>query len=208
MDEDEGDYKEDGEDNIHCVGEETGKSFLTQHDYEEALMTEQTEDNPIDDGIFTTEDKNRYNLRSKFDTAQHNAPTSLKKSTTPIKQKNQTSESQQTNLSKVKAPTPPKKTAAPVKHQTPESQAPVEQQRNQEVPLNQVKVSNKSFDKVPYSFNFEAEIQTIKIPIPLVELMKNEMFKKDILKTLDPKSISPSADILNIYDENPTITLG
>jgi hypothetical protein len=38
--------------------------------------------------------------------------------------------------------------------------------------------------------------------------MKNEMFKKDILKTLDPKSISPSADILNIYDENPTITLG
>jgi ribonuclease HI len=38
--------------------------------------------------------------------------------------------------------------------------------------------------------------------------MKNETFKKDILKTLDPKSISPSADILNIYDEKPTITLG
>jgi hypothetical protein len=42
MDEDEGDYQEDGEDNIHCVGEETRKSYLTQHDYEEALMTEQT----------------------------------------------------------------------------------------------------------------------------------------------------------------------
>jgi hypothetical protein len=38
--------------------------------------------------------------------------------------------------------------------------------------------------------------------------MKNETFKKDILKTLDPKSISPSADILNIYDEKPTIILG
>jgi hypothetical protein len=38
--------------------------------------------------------------------------------------------------------------------------------------------------------------------------MKNETFKKDILKTLDPKSISPSADILNIYDDKPTITLG
>jgi ribonuclease HI len=38
--------------------------------------------------------------------------------------------------------------------------------------------------------------------------MKNETFKKDILKTLDPKSISPSANILNIYDEKPTITLG
>jgi hypothetical protein len=37
--------------------------------------------------------------------------------------------------------------------------------------------------------------------------MKNETFKKDILKTLDPKSISPSVYILNIYDEKPTITL-
>jgi ribonuclease HI len=108
----------------------------------------------------------------------------------------------------VKASAPPKKTVAPVKHQTPESQAPVEQQSNQEAPSNQVKVSDKASDKVPYSFNFEAEIQKIKIPIPLVELMKNEMFKKDILKTLDPQSISLSADILNIYDENPTITLG
>ena len=38
--------------------------------------------------------------------------------------------------------------------------------------------------------------------------MKNEMFKRDILKTLDPQSVSLSADILNIYDDKPTITLG
>jgi hypothetical protein len=38
--------------------------------------------------------------------------------------------------------------------------------------------------------------------------MKNEMFKKDILKTLDPQSVSHSADILNIYDDKTTITLG
>jgi hypothetical protein len=62
MDEDEGEYQEGGEDNIHCVGEETGKSYLTQHDYEESLMIEQTEENLTDDNIFTTEDKNRYNL--------------------------------------------------------------------------------------------------------------------------------------------------
>jgi hypothetical protein len=108
----------------------------------------------------------------------------------------------------VKASAPPKKTVAPFKHQTPKSQAPVEKQSNQKDPSNQVKVSNKSSDKVPYSFNFEDEIQKIKIPIPRVELMKNEIFKKDILKTLDPKSIFPPTDILNIYDENPTITLG
>jgi hypothetical protein len=143
MDEDEGDYQEDGEDNIHCVGEETGKSYLTQHDYEEALMTEQTEDNSVDDGIFTTEDKNRYNLRSKSDTAQQNAPASPEKSTAPVKQKDQTSENQQTDPSKEKASAPPKKTVAPVKQQIPESQAPVEQQSIQKAPLNEVKVSDK-----------------------------------------------------------------
>ena len=37
-DEDEDDYQEDKEDNIQCVGDDTWKSYLTQHDYEEALM--------------------------------------------------------------------------------------------------------------------------------------------------------------------------
>jgi ribonuclease HI len=208
MDEDNGEDQEDGEGDIHCVGEEIGKSYLTQHDYEESLMTEQTEDDLLGDGIFTTEDKNRYNLRSKSNAAQQDAPASLEKTDAPVKKKDQTSEDQQANPSKVKASAPPKKTTAPVKHQTPESQPPVEQQKNQEAPSNQVKVSDKAADKVPYSFNFEAEIQKIKIPIPLVELMKNEMFKRDILKTLDPQYVSLSADILNIYDDKPTITLG
>jgi hypothetical protein len=71
-------------------------------------------------------------------------------------------------------------------------------------PSNEIKLS----DKTSYSFNFEAEIQKIKIPIPLVELMKNESFKKYILKTLDSKSISSFAAILNIQDDKPTILLG
>jgi hypothetical protein len=108
----------------------------------------------------------------------------------------------------VKTSAAPKKTVAPVKQQAPESQPPVEQKKDQETPLNQVKISDKFANKVPYSFNFEAELQKIKIPIPLVELMKNEMFKRDILKTLDPQSVSLSTDILNIYDDKPTITLG
>jgi hypothetical protein len=91
MDKDEGDYQEDGEDNIHCVGEETGKYYLTQHDYEEALMTEQIEENSVDDGIFSIEEKNKYNLRSNSNTAQQNAPASPKNITTPVKKKDQTS---------------------------------------------------------------------------------------------------------------------
>jgi hypothetical protein len=100
MDEDEGDYQEDGEDNIHCVGDDTGKSYLTQHDYEEALMIEQIDEISVDDGLFQMEEKNRYNLRSKSNTAQQNAPASPKKIAAPVKQKDQISENQQTTLQK------------------------------------------------------------------------------------------------------------
>jgi hypothetical protein len=101
-------------------------------------------------------------------------------------------------------PVPPKKIVAPTKQQTQKYHPPNDQQSALKTPSNEVKIS----DKTSYSFNLEAEIQKIKIPITLVELMKNESFKKDILKTLDPKSISPSTDILNIYDDKPTIFLG
>jgi hypothetical protein len=40
MDEDSGEDQEEGEGDIHCVGEETGKSYLTQQDYEESLKTQ------------------------------------------------------------------------------------------------------------------------------------------------------------------------
>jgi hypothetical protein len=37
MDEFEDDFQEEEEDNIHCVGDDAKKSYLTQKDYEEAL---------------------------------------------------------------------------------------------------------------------------------------------------------------------------
>ena len=84
-------------------------------------MTQQTEDDLLGDGIFTTEDKNRYNLQSKANAAQQDTPASPEKTAAPVKKKDQTSEDQQANPSKVKASSPPKKNVAPVKHQTPES---------------------------------------------------------------------------------------
>jgi hypothetical protein len=44
-------------------------------------------------------------------------------------------------------------------------------------PSNEVRPS----DKISYSFNFESEIQKVKIPMPLTELMKNDIFKSAIL---------------------------
>jgi ribonuclease HI len=208
MDEENVDEQEEVEGDIHCVGDEIGTSYLTQQDYEQSLMTEETEDDLLGDGIFTAEDKSRYNLHSKSKYAQTDASASPAETATPVKQKNHTSKDQPAKSSKEKAPASPKKVAAPVSQLAPEVQPFSEQQKDQDAPSRKVKVSDKSADKTPYSFNFEAELQKIKIPIPLVELMKNDMFKRDILRTLDPQSVSHSADILNIYDNKPTITLG
>jgi hypothetical protein len=87
MDEDNGEDQEDGEGDIHCVGEETEKSYLTQQYYEESLMTQQTEDDLLGDGIFTAEDKNRYNLRSKSNAAQQDTSAPPEKTAAPVKKK-------------------------------------------------------------------------------------------------------------------------
>jgi hypothetical protein len=114
MDEDNGEDQEDGEGDIHCVGEEMGKSYLTQQDYEESLKTQQTEDDLLGDGIFTAEDKNRYNLRSKSNDAQANALASPTETVAPVNQKDHASEDQPAKSSKGKAPSPPKKNVVPI----------------------------------------------------------------------------------------------
>jgi hypothetical protein len=65
----------------------------------------------------------------------------------------------------------------------------------------------KPFDRFSYSFNFESEIQKVKIPMPLTKLMKNDIFKSAILKSLQPKT-PPTADYINLQDDKPTVTIG
>jgi hypothetical protein len=65
----------------------------------------------------------------------------------------------------------------------------------------------KTFDRLSYSFNFESKIQKVKIPMPLNELMKNGIFKFDILKSLEPKT-SLATDYVNLQYDKPTVTIG
>jgi hypothetical protein len=60
----------------------------------------------------------------------------------------------------------------------------------------------------PSSFNFEHEIQKIRIHVPLSELVKHEDFKRCLSKMLHPEPSSHSTDSVNLQDENPTIILG
>jgi hypothetical protein len=61
----------------------------------------------------------------------------------------------------------------------------------------------------PLSFlSFEHNIQKIRIPVPLSELVKNEDFKKSLSKLLQSEPPFHSTNSVNIQDENPSVILG
>jgi ribonuclease HI len=66
----------------------------------------------------------------------------------------------------------------------------------------------KEILKPPSSFSFENEIQKIKIPVPFLELVKNEDFKRYLSKMLQPEPSSHPTDSVNLQDEKPVVILG
>jgi hypothetical protein len=52
-------------DEIHCLGDKGDASFLTQAAYQEALLSQQANQDSNEESICQTDDQNRYNLRSK-----------------------------------------------------------------------------------------------------------------------------------------------
>jgi hypothetical protein len=69
-------------------------------------------------------------------------------------------------------------------------------------------VPTKETDKVRGFFSFENEINKIKIPIPLVELAKNPIYRKQITKVMGVSKLESQSDVLNLEDEKPNITFG
>jgi len=65
----------------------------------------------------------------------------------------------------------------------------------------------RGLDKSPSPFNFQSEIQKLRIPMPLIELVKNESFKRSILEALEPKAIQASTDYVNLEDDKPAVIL-
>jgi hypothetical protein len=72
------------------------------------------------------------------------------------------------------------------------------------VPIPEV----KEILKPPPFFNFDHEIQKIRILVPLSELVKHEDFKRSLSKLLQSEPTPHSTDSVNLQDENPTIILG
>jgi hypothetical protein len=72
------------------------------------------------------------------------------------------------------------------------------------IPIPKVKEIMKS----PSSFNFEHEIQNIRIHVPLSELFEHEGFKRCLSKILQPEPSSHHTDSVNLQDKNTSIILG
>jgi len=84
-------------------------------------------------------------------------------------------------------------------------------EKDAQIPQEMVKnptLEVKEILKSPSSFNFESEIQKMKIPVPFLQLIKNEEFKRYISKMFQPKPSSNSTDSVNLQDKKPVVTLG
>jgi hypothetical protein len=80
--------------------------------------------------------------------------------------------------------------------------------QNPQALVKSISLEIKEIMKSPSSFSFETDIQKIKIPVPFLELIKNEEFKRYISKMLQHETSSNSIDLVNLQDEKPTIILG
>jgi hypothetical protein len=76
-------------DEINCFGDENDSSFLTQVDYEEALMDQQIQEASVEGAVYLTDDQKGYNLRSKSAGPKTPiaAPVKNKEDTAPVKSK-------------------------------------------------------------------------------------------------------------------------
>jgi hypothetical protein len=67
---------------------------------------------------------------------------------------------------------------------------------------------NIESDKALGNFNLENEINKIKIPIPLVELAKNPIYRKQIDKMISFLEYESQANVINLEDGKPNIVFG
>ena len=116
------------------------------------------------EAVYQADSQEGYQLRSRLVAPLKKNAVLINKSTAPTR----------------KVPVLPKKVAVPSKalHKPAPSATP------DQVQLNPTAHEVRFLDRLHYSFNLESEIQKLKIPFPLIELMKNDAFKTSILNSL------------------------
>jgi hypothetical protein len=93
-----------------------------------------------------------------------------------------------------------------MKTQVPVSETKSAPQRKSE--MKGIEAPNIESDKALGNFSLENEINKIKIPIPLVELAKNPIYRKQIAKKIIFLEEEIHADIINLEDDMTNIVFG
>jgi hypothetical protein len=150
----------------------------------------------------------RYNLRSRSKNLP-NAPVKKILSRNDANEENpKVAEKQSANQRKTDNPVQ----SEPVNIQTPVNiPKPVKEKRvtpQQKNDKKIIEVPQIKNEKVIGNFNLENEISKIKIPIPLVELAKNPIYRKQIAKIINFSDKESQADSINLEDDRPIISFG
>jgi hypothetical protein len=211
---------EDFDEDINNLGDDSKSPYLSKQDYERSLNKEiRSEDDVSNDtskdlayqGIFDdiiAKLHENYNLRPR----NKNLPIAPTKKilprgetdeVTPKVADKQTAKAQTADTQPVKS----KSVGTPaVKTQVPVSETKFAPQRKDE--KKGIEAPNIESEKALGNFSLENEINKIKIPIPLVELAKNPIYRKQIAKMIIFSEDESQANVINLEDDKPNIVFG
>jgi hypothetical protein len=69
----------------------------------------------------------------------------------------------------------------------------------------EAEVQPREIEKTIVGLNLENELNKIKIPMPLVELSRNPIYKNKITKEIIFSNVECQVDVMNLQEEKPTI---
>jgi ribonuclease HI len=216
------------DEDVTNLGDDCTQPYLTKEDYENSLNTQQpsNKDEDINNTDFVVcqettdsimaEVQPRYNLRSKNKPALTFQPKKIlprgevyepaPKETDTSNSKTKGTDSLDPKVKEGETQTKETKTA--------ETHIPVDKlMSDKSAQTNKLEkkesgVSTKETDKGGGGFSLENEINKIKIPIPLVELAKNPVYRKQMTKAIGFSELESHSDVINLEDDKPNITFG
>jgi hypothetical protein len=181
-------------DSIFLTQEEHDLFLLSQTEIDEEESDQQAFENAI------MEVHRQYNLRSK------------KSNDNPTKKASDFRKTTDTPAKKVPDSPPKKNSEVPTKRtsdfvsKTTQTDVPSTSQPKDTSQKNVVEKSDFSNqNKTQTSFNLESELEKLKIPIPLTELMNKNAYRSQVIKSLN---IEAGTDTVNIVDDQPELLFG
>jgi hypothetical protein len=217
--EDLGEFEELDED-ISNLGDDNKPPYLSRQDYEASLIKESKSEDKVNNNVtddctyqniaddIIAELQGKYNLRLRNKNLSNVATKKglVRNYTDEVNPKVADKQSAKRNTTDTHpvqlelVGTPPINTQASIKENKITSQCKTKKKG--------IEAPNIENDKALGNFNLENEISKIKIPIPLVELAKNLVYRKQIAKMINFSEDESQADVINLEDDKPILVFG